>query len=50
MFFLFVCYDMHVMHCNLKDFSLYNFGNKFVFIVIVIIKFGIKLSIPKLQG
>ena len=33
----FVCYDMNVIFCILKGFSLYNFGNKFVFIVIVFI-------------
>ena len=36
-FFLFVCFDMNAMYCILKGFSLYNFGNKFVFIVIVIV-------------
>ena len=28
---------MNAMYCILKGFSLYNFGNKFVFIVIVIV-------------
>ena len=36
MFFLFVYFDMTAMYCILKGFSLYNFGNKIVFIVIVI--------------
>ena len=31
-----VSYDMNVMYCISKGFSLYNFGNKFVFIAIVI--------------
>ena len=34
--FCFVSYDMNVMYCILKGFSLYNLSNKFVFIVIVI--------------
>ena len=37
-FLLCVCFDMNAMYCILKGFSLYNFGNKFVFIVIVIVK------------
>ena len=36
-FYLFVCFDMNAMYCILKGFSLYSFGNKFVFIVIVIV-------------
>ena len=35
--FLFVCFDMNTMYSILKGFSLYKFGNKFVFIVIVIV-------------
>ena len=35
--FLFVYFDMNAMYCILKGFSLYNFGNKIVFIVIVIV-------------
>ena len=30
--FLFISLDINVMYCILKSFSLYNFGNKFVFI------------------
>ena len=34
---LIVCFDMNTMYCILKGFLLYNFGNKFVFIVVVIV-------------
>ena len=34
--FLFVCYDINVIYCILKGFSLYDFGNKFDLIVIFI--------------
>ena len=43
MFYLFVCFDMNAMYCILKGFSLYNMGNKFVFIVIVIVVFWLYL-------
>ena len=47
--FLFVCFDMNAMYGILKDFYLYNFGNKFVVIVIVIVMiyFGAVVSKTK---
>ena len=44
-----IYYDVNVMHGILRKVSLYNFGNKFVFIVIVIATFTIALTLPMIE-
>ena len=49
-FVLFVCFDMNAMCCILKGLALYNFGNKFVFIFIFIVRLQATISMNLLMN